>query len=91
MLSENDYKIIFDEYNLDYEIITKDYILFYDSVINFLKHHKKTGARYTSNNKPAGKKAFNAFLQLYSDIFGTEKGIPVTYSIIYVTGRKKEL
>jgi len=89
MLSEKDYENIFKKSSIDFEITTKNYILFYDSVLKFLKHHKKTGARYTSKNKTTGKKSFNAFCQLYKDLFGTEKGIPVSYSIIYIKGYKK--
>ena len=89
MLSSKEYEEILKKYNVEYEINVKNYILFYDTVLKFLKHHKKTGARYTSKNKATGKKSFNAFCQLYKDFFGTEKGIPVTYSIIYIKGKKK--
>ncbi len=88
MLSADCYEKILNELDVDFKISTKTYVLFYNSVIDFLKIHKKTGARYTSKNKPSGKKAFNAFCQLYSDIFGTDKGIPVTYSIHYIEGNK---
>jgi malonyl-CoA O-methyltransferase len=74
--------------NISYDIAVKDYIINYNSVIEFLKHHKKTGARYTSNSKPKGKSSFNAFCQLYKDIFEIDGKIPVTYSIIYIKGIK---
>lgn len=81
------YKKIFEQLNeFDFNIETKNYIVHYESVIQFLKHHKKTGARYTTANKPKGKKSFSAFCQLYKDIFGSEKGIPVTYTIHYING-----
>lgn len=77
--------------NIKYQIETKEYVVFYPTVMAFLKHHKQTGARYTSANKPKGKKSFSAFSQLYTDIFGTEKGIPVSYHIHYITGRRKSV
>lgn len=81
--------ILNDIENIEVSIETKSYIVHYDSVIQFLKHHKKTGARYTASNKPKGKKSFNAFCQLYTDIFSTDKGVPVTYNIHYIKGVKR--
>jgi malonyl-CoA O-methyltransferase len=82
------HKILKNIPNIKYNIEVMDYLIYYDSVMEFLKHHKRTGARYTSTSKPKGKSSFNAFCQLYKDIFGVEGKIPVTYSIIYIRGSK---
>ncbi|KAA0259464.1 methyltransferase domain-containing protein [Deferribacter autotrophicus] len=87
---ENFYKDIFYNFNKSEWIFEKqNYVLYYDSVQEFLKQHKKTGARYTEKKSFTSKQSYINFCRLYEELFKNENNkIPVTYSILYIRGVK---
>ncbi|MGA1863202.1 methyltransferase domain-containing protein [Deferribacter thermophilus] len=84
------YKNIFNRKDIYINFYEKKYVLFYNSVIDFLKTHKKTGARYTEKKAIAGKQSFLNFCRLYEELYKTEDSkIPVTYNILYIICEKR--
>ncbi|MFP4398145.1 MAG: methyltransferase domain-containing protein [Desulfonatronovibrio sp.] len=73
----------------DFESETEEHIIYFPSVRDFLQNHKKTGATYTRPGAAFGKKTYAKFCRLYENIYGNEKGIPVSYQVLYLWGRKK--
>lgn len=71
-------------FEIQYEV--KDYVIYYDSVQEFLKKQKGTGATFSGSDKIASKSSYKKFLELYPMLFGENGKIPVTCRILYVTG-----
>lgn len=78
---ESFYKKILKNYNSN--IYTKHYIVYFDSIVDFLKMHKKSGARYTNTTTLCAKSRYFEFCRLYEKLYKTPQGIPVNYSILY--------
>ena len=79
------YKEILKGYDAQFE--TREYILWFDSVKEFLKKQKGTGATFTGASKFTSKTAYQKFIELYPELFGENDKIPVTYKIFYAHGR----
>lgn len=79
------YMDIFKEYGAEFE--TREYVLFFDSVKEFLKKQKGTGATFTGVSKFSSKSSYQKFIELYPELFGENGKIPVTYKIFYAHGR----
>ena len=77
---------ILKDYDVHFE--TKEYILFFDSVKEFLKKQKGTGATFTGVSKFSSKSSYKKFMELYPELFGEGGKIPVTYKIFYAVGTK---
>jgi len=79
---------------LDFQTTTQQYVVRHASVMDFLKSHRKTGARFTSSRPEGlgvGRKRLHAFCQTYAQLFADEDGtVPATYSILYLWGRKRK-
>lgn len=73
----------------EFETKTEERTVYFPTVRDFLQNHKKTGATYTSPGAAFGRKTYAEFCRLYEDIYGSEKGIPVSYKVLYLWGRKK--
>ncbi|AEA33380.1 methyltransferase domain-containing protein [Hippea maritima] len=88
--SENFYKELFTSIRgFRWQFERKDYTFYYNSVVDFLKQHKNTGATYSKRYKRVTKQAYVNFCNLYEEIFSSSSGkIPSTYSILYVKGIK---
>jgi malonyl-CoA O-methyltransferase len=82
------YVEIFKNLGIDAEFETREYVLFFDNVKTFLKKQKGTGATFTGTTKFTSKTAYKKFLELYPELFGEDGQIPVTYKILYISGRK---
>jgi len=72
---------------VDAEYETKEYVLFFDTVKEFLKKQKGTGATFTGVKKFTSKSSYQKFIELYPELFGENGKIPVTYNIFYMNGR----
>lgn len=72
----------------EFEHEEREYVLMFDSVQEFLKKQKGTGATFTGVNRFTSKSAYRKFLELYPELFGEGDKIPVTYNISYIYGRK---
>lgn len=66
----------------------QDYRIHFPSVHAFLKTHKQTGANYSSPGAGFSRKAYNEFCRIYEHMYGEEQGIPVSYKVLYLWGRK---
>ncbi|MCB4204306.1 class I SAM-dependent methyltransferase [Deferribacterales bacterium Es71-Z0220] len=66
----------------------REYILWYDNVLEFLKQHKSTGATVRAD-KNIGKKRLFSFIDYYTKMFSMDNKIPVTYKIGYFIGNKR--
>jgi malonyl-CoA O-methyltransferase len=71
---------------VDAEYESKDYVLWFSSVKEFLKKQKGTGATFTGVKKFTSKSSYQKFVELYPELFGENGKIPVTYSIFYMWG-----
>lgn len=65
--------------SLGFECNTKQYIIYYKSVKDFLHSHKKSGARFTNQTSLCAKSRYFEFCSMYEKFFGSQKGIEVTY------------
>ncbi|ADD67886.1 Methyltransferase type 11 [Denitrovibrio acetiphilus DSM 12809] len=81
----DEYIEIMQGYDVEFE--TKEYVLFYDSVKEFLQKQKGTGATFTGAKKFTSKSSYQKFVELYPELFGEKGKIPVTYNILYMHGR----
>lgn len=89
MKTSEDYLKNCDECGFDVTFYyEKEYMLWYDSVLDFLKRHKFTGATIKSK-KNIGKKRLFSFIDSYTKMFSKNGKIPATYKIGYVLLRKK--
>lgn len=84
---KSSYINILSEYASVLHTETVEHVLYFDSVKEFLKKQKNTGAKYTGSSKFTGKDAYRKFNELYESYFAEEGRIPVTYAILYVHGR----
>lgn len=69
------------------EYEAREYVLFFDSVKEFLKKQKGTGATFTGVKKFTSKSSYQKFMELYPELFGEDGKIPVTYNIFYMNGK----
>ncbi|HEX13367.1 MAG: methyltransferase domain-containing protein [Desulfurella sp.] len=67
--------------NLGFDCKMVQYTVYYKSVKDFLHSHKKSGARYTNQTTFCAKSKFFEFCSMYEKLFGTQKGIEVTYVV----------
>lgn len=70
------------------ETHAETHIVHFPDAPSFLKSHRKTGATFTRKNSRFGKKKYADFCKKYQEIYGNEKGIPVSYRILYMWGKK---
>ncbi|PLX69434.1 MAG: hypothetical protein C0603_00465 [Denitrovibrio sp.] len=82
---DSDYMEILKGYDVQFE--TKEYVLYFDTVKDFLKKQKGTGATFTGMSKFSSKSSYQKFLELYPELFGEDGKIPVTYNIFYAVGK----
>jgi len=82
---DSDYLDIFEDCDVSFE--TKEYVLFFHSVEEFLKKQKGTGATFTGARAFTSKSSYRKFLELYPELFGEDGKIPVTYKIFYIHGK----
>lgn len=85
LLPDTAYADMLKEYDVKCE--TREYVLLFDSVREFLQKQKGTGATFTGMNKFTSKSSYQKFLELYPELFGENGRIPVTYKIFYARGR----
>ncbi|MCD8554794.1 methyltransferase domain-containing protein [Seleniivibrio sp.] len=65
-----------------------EYVLHFDSVSEFLKKQKGTGATFSGRDSLTSKASYKKFLELYPELFGENEKVPVTYRILYISGQK---
>ncbi len=85
---EADFVRIFEGCGVSVNKDVKEYVLHFDSVSEFLKKQKGTGATFSGKDKPTSKTSYRKFLELYPELFGENGKVPVTYRILYITGYK---
>ncbi|PLX71417.1 MAG: hypothetical protein C0602_01000 [Denitrovibrio sp.] len=78
------YMEILKGYDVKFE--TREYVLWFDTVKQFLKKQKGTGATFTGASKFTSKTSYQKFIELYPELFGENGKIPVTYKIFYCSG-----
>ncbi|MGE4319374.1 MAG: methyltransferase domain-containing protein [Deferribacterales bacterium] len=81
---QNDLLKCFGGFAIEHEV--REYVIYFDSVQEFLKKQKGTGATFSGSGKVSSKTAYKRFLELYPELFGDGGKIPVTYRILYITG-----
>lgn len=85
---EDDFARIFECCGVSVNKDVKEYVLHFDSVSEFLKKQKGTGATFSGRDKVTSKASYRKFLELYPELFGENGKVPVTYRILYITGYK---
>jgi malonyl-CoA O-methyltransferase len=72
------------------EVFTETITMFYDDIYSLLRAIKNVGASYKNNNQKGllGKKHFEKVEKIYHSKFATPKGLPLSWNIIYIKGRK---
>ena len=71
-----------------HESALEEHTLYFSSVRQFLHNHKRTGATYTRPEAGFGKRVYKDFSRMYEDTYAEEKGVPVTYRVLYLWGRR---
>lgn len=66
----------------------EDYTQYHPCVPDFLKSHKKTGATYTRPGAKVGRKAYNDFCRIYEKEFREKDGVPASYKVLYLWGKR---
>jgi malonyl-CoA O-methyltransferase len=66
----------------------EEYRIHFPSVHAFLQTHKQTGANYSRQGACFSRKAYNEFCRIYKNMYGEEQGIPVSYKVLYLWGRR---
>ena len=65
------------------------HIQWHDSVADFLRSHKKTGATFSPGAKHyMGKNRFRHFCAQYAERFGCQGKIPARYRVLYIWGSR---
>jgi len=72
--------------NLGFECKKNIYTIYYKNVKDFLYSHKKSGARYTNQTSLCAKSKYFEFCTTYEKLFGSKKGIEVTYVVVFCKG-----
>ncbi len=85
---EEEYLSRLQESGMDFGFQTREYTRYFPSVPEFLKSHRRTGARYTLNRPSFGKKTYSRFCREYERIYGQDGWIPVDYRVLYIWGKK---
>ncbi len=78
---ESFYMNVFKDLNLNYKYVCTKKVYF-QSVIEFLKFHKASGARFTSFNRICSKEDFKNFCEFYEKNFKDREKIYATYSYL---------
>jgi len=85
---EDEFSAIFESCGVSVNRSVNEYVLHFESVSEFLKKQKGTGATFSGKDKITSKASYKKFLELYPELFGEDGKIPVTYRILYITGKK---
>jgi malonyl-CoA O-methyltransferase len=80
---------IFEDCGLTVEKEVREYVLHFDSVSEFLRKQKGTGATFSGRDTVTSKASYKKFLELYPELFGEDGKVPVTYRILYISGQKE--
>lgn len=72
-----------------FESEIEEFRIHFSSVHAFLQTHKQTGANYSRPGASFSRKAYNEFCRIYEDMYGEEQGIPVSYKVLYLWGRRQ--
>lgn len=85
-ISQQLQKAGFSKYDISCETIT----LYYPDIFAIIAAIKGIGARYKGSREGGmkGKGYFIKIQEVYKQQFGNEKGLPLSWNIIYVTGNK---
>ena len=70
-------------------ISLRSLIVWHDSVKDFLRAHRETGARYTSGKGRLGRRAYMDFCRVYEEMFGRNGRVPATYETVFIHGEKE--
>ncbi len=70
------------------EIRVKRHVSYYKDIYHLSKSFKNIGASYKAKNDSnfRSKRYFNKLQEVYSSKFGCDKGLPLRWNIIYITG-----
>lgn len=77
-----------DHEKQNYESALEEYTQYFASPGEFLKSHKRTGATFTGSKTAPGKSKYMDFCRMYRSMYGGKPGIPVSYRVLYLWGRK---
>lgn len=86
--SSDFYLNIMKQLNIKFSSEIKTYKLFYPSVKELLMSHKLTGTNYTEGKRFTGKEKFKKFCEFYEKHFSNNKGVYVTYEVLFIEGQK---
>lgn len=73
-------------------LFSEDEVEWHADVPQLLRNLKRIGAQNSSTRKPQGlasRRVMQAMFECYRNNFGSQKGIPATYQVIYLLARKK--
>ena len=65
---------------------TRSLTMWYDSVPDFLRAHRETGARYSSKKGRVGRRAYMEFCRVYEDVYGCNGRVPARYETMFIEG-----
>ena len=85
---EDEFAKIFEDCGMSVNKEVREYVLHFDSVSEFLKKQKGTGATFSGRDSLTSKASYKKFLELYPELFGENGKVPVTYRILYISGQK---
>lgn len=89
--SASDWKAMLLSAGFDDCLVTSQQVkLYYPGVREFLRAVKAVGANASQEKAPGlgSRRLLAEMIRYYEDIYGSEKGIPVTYDLIYIHGTR---
>ncbi|OEU64873.1 MAG: methyltransferase type 11 [Desulfovibrio sp. S3730MH75] len=72
--------------NLDVNFKDGHHEVYFSSVVEFLRNHKKTGALASTGDISWGKEKYMRFLEEYEKMYGGEQGVRASYEVLYASG-----
>lgn len=79
-------KIVQNIPGITFTLNTRSLTMWYDSVADFLRAHRETGARYSAGKGRVGRKAYVEFCRVYEKVYGCRGRVPARYETVFIEG-----
>lgn len=74
---------------ISFTIHTRSLTMWYDSVSDFLRAHRETGARYSLGKGRVGRRAYMEFCRVYAEVYGRQGRVPASYETVFIEGWRR--
>jgi malonyl-CoA O-methyltransferase len=74
---------------IGFTLHTRSLTLWYDSVADFLRAHRETGARYSAGRGRVGRRAYMEFCRVYEAVYGRQGRVPASYETVFIEGWRR--